>query len=184
MEEVFIQALGGRAFEYAVVPTKAISFSTELLKACESNVCGKYNNSWTCPPAIGPMEKQRERILAFNSAFVFTTKAELEDPFDYEGMMRAKNCHDELTAEMHGRFGRANPVFGAGGCKLCDNAVGDGNVVGENCAYPDPCRFPDRIYSSIEAAGIDVTELSRAGGLRYNNGENTVTYFSMILFNG
>jgi predicted metal-binding protein len=73
---------------------------------------------------------------------------------------------------MHEKFGKTNPVFGAGGCTIC-----------EACAYPDLCRFPDKAYSSIEAAGIDVTELSRAGGVRYNNGINTVTYFSMILFN-
>ena len=178
MVEEFKQALEGRTFEQAVVSTKALSFSPELLKACESNVCGKYNHSWTCPPAIGPMEKQKEKILAFSSAFVFTTKADLEDSFDYEGMMRAKDYHDGLTAEMHERFGVTNPVFGAGGCKLCRQ------LVGEACAYPDPCRFPDKIYSSIEAAGIDVTQLSRTGGLRYNNGENTITYFSMVLFNG
>ena len=178
MVEKFKQALNGRAFEYAVIPTNALSFSPELLKACESNVCGMYNKSWTCPPAIGPMEKQREKIVALNSAFVFTTKADLDDSFDYEGMMRAKDSHDKLTAEMHERFGITNPVFGAGGCKVC------GKLLGETCAYPGPCRFPDKIYSSIEAAGIDVTELSRAGGLRYNNGENTITYFSMILFNG
>jgi len=182
MVELFKQALDGRAFEYAVIPTRSLSFSPELLKACEANVCGKYNRSWTCPPAIGPMEKQRERILLYNSAFVFTTKADLDDSFDYEGMMRAKDCHDKLTAEMHERFGKTNPVFGAGGCKLCDSEVADGKIA-ETCAYPEPCRFPDRIYSSIEAAGIDVTELSRAGGIRYNNGENTITYFSMVLFN-
>jgi predicted metal-binding protein len=171
MREVFEQAVNGRAFEYAVVPTATITFSPELLKACESNVCGKYNQCWTCPPAIGPMEQQQQKITAFPSAFVFTTTAALEDSFDYEGMMRAKDTHDRLTAELHERFGKTNPVFGAGGCTLC-----------KPCAYPEPCRFPDKTYSSIEAAGINVTELSRAAGLRYHNGENTVTYFSMILF--
>jgi predicted metal-binding protein len=171
MREAFEQAVSGRAFEYAVVPTAAITFSSELLKACESNVCGKYNRCWTCPPAIGPMEQQQQKITAFSSAFVFTTTAALEDSFDYEGMMRAKDTHDRLTAELHERFGKTNPVFGAGGCTLC-----------KSCAYPEPCRFPDKTYSSIEAAGINVTELSRAAGLRYHNGENTVTYFSMILF--
>jgi predicted metal-binding protein len=178
MEELFIKALNGQAHEYAVIPTHTITFSPELLKACESNVCGKYNNSWTCPPAVGPMEKQREKIMAFSSVFVFTTKSNLDDSFDYEGMMRAKDCHDKLTAGMHACFGKTNPVYGAGGCNLCRE------LAGETCAYPDPCRFPDKTYSSIEAAGIDVTQLSRAGGLRYNNGENTITYFSMVLFNG
>ena len=176
MKEAFEEAVKGKAFEYAVIPTAAIIFSPELIKACEANVCGKYNTCWTCPPAIGPMESLKIRILAFQSAFVFTTKSDLEDSFDYEGMMRAKDKHDLLTAEMHEKFGKTNPVFGAGGCKIC------GALEYKTCAYPEPCRFPEKIYSSIEAAGINVTELSLACGLRYNNGENTITYFSMILF--
>ena len=110
--------------------------------------------------------------MAYSSVFIFTTKSSLEDSFDYDGMMKAKKYHDRLTAEMHERYGKDNPVFGAGSCLIC-----------KTCAYPDPCRFPDKTFSSIEAAGINVTELSRSGGIHYNNGENTVTYFSMILFN-
>ena len=172
MIELFEQAVRGRACEYAAIPTAAIVFSEEVYKACQTNVCGKYNRCWTCPPATGPLESHQKKITAFSSAFVFTTKYALDDSFDYEGMMRAKDCHDRLTAEMHERFGKTNPVFGAGGCSLCPD-----------CAFPEPCRFPDKIYSSIEAAGINVTELSHAGNLHYNNGKNTVTYFSMILFN-
>jgi predicted metal-binding protein len=116
--------------------------------------------------------QQREGIAAFQRAFVFTTKYDLEDSFDYEGMMKAGEIHNSLTAGMKEEFGETNPVFGAGGCKIC-----------KPCAYPEPCPFPRRAVSSIEAAGINVTELSRAAGIKYNNGPNTVTFFSMILFN-
>ena len=172
MKEIIEKALEGRVFEHAVVETGAISFSPELLKACERNLCGKYNTCWTCPPAVGPMEKLIKKITAFSHAFVFTTKADLEDSFDYEGMMRAKDLHNLATSKLHARFGKTNPVFGAGGCAVC-----------EACAYPAACRFPDKAIPSVEAAGINVTELSRAAGVHYNNGENTVTYFSMALFN-
>jgi predicted metal-binding protein len=172
-KELFEKAVAGRAFEYAVVPVAGIQFSPELYETCATNVCGNYNKCWTCPPAIGSMEKQKEKITAFPNAFVFTTKSNLDDSFDYEGMMKAKEKHDRLTFEMQERFGSGNPVFGAGKCSIC-----------ETCAYPEPCRFPGKRVSSIEAAGINVTELSRLGGLRYNNGENTVTYFSMVLFCG
>jgi len=171
MEEAFKQALGNRVFECAVIPTSDINFSVDVLKACEANVCGKYNTCWTCPPVIGPMEQHKKKIRAFPWAFVFTTKGDLEDSFDYEGMIRAKDCHNRLSAEMHERFGKTNPVYGAGSCTLC-----------ESCAWPNPCRFPGKTIISVEAAGINVTDLSRTGNIKYNNGANTVTYFSMILF--
>ena len=180
MNETFAKNLAeilqGRIFEHAVISTGDITFYPELLKACEQNVCGKYNKCWTCPPASGSLETQMEKIRGFPHAFVFTTKGELEDSFDYEGMTLAKDIHDRITREMHDRFGRDNPVYGAGGCKLC------GGLLSKPCAYPEPCRFPEKIYSSIESAGINVTELSKTGGIHYNNGPNTVTYFSMILF--
>ena len=172
MKEQFEKALAGRAHESGVVPTGAIDFSPDVVKACEMNTCGKYNKCWTCPPAVGTLDEQKQKISAFSSAFVFTTTYQLEDSFDYEGMQAAKSIHNRLTAEMHGYFGRSNPVYGAGGCEICTP-----------CAWPGPCVFPDKAYSSIEAAGINVTGLSRAAHLRYNNGKNTVTYFSMILFN-
>ena len=172
MTEQFVQALAGRAYEYGLIPTSAINFSPEILKACAANTCGQYNKCWTCPPAIGPLEEQKKKILAFSAAFIWTTMSSLEDSFDYEGMTRAKEYHNRLSAEMHERFGKTNPVYGAGACTIC-----------ANCAWPAPCRFPDKVYSSIEAAGINVTELSRAANLHYNNGKNTVTYFSMILLN-
>ena len=172
MKETFIETVQGRAFEYAVISTADIVFSAELLKACAANLCGSYNTCWTCPPAVPPLEKQKEKITSFTSAFVFTTRGCLDDSFDFEGMAKAKQEHDILTAEMHEKFGKTNPVFGAGGCKVC-----------ESCAYPEPCRFPEKTYTSLEASGINVTDLSRAGGIHYNNGQNTVTYFSMVLFN-
>jgi len=171
VKEIFEQALKGQVFEYAIVSTRDIIFSPELLKSCESNVCGNYNKSWSCPPAIEDLPRQKEKIAAFPCAFVFTTRFDLEDSFDYEGMQTAKVRHNGITASLHERFGKTNPVYGAGACKLCGN-----------CAYPQPCRFPEKTYPALEAAGINVTELSRVAGIRYNNGPNTVTYFSMILF--
>jgi predicted metal-binding protein len=159
------------AVEYAVIPASAIEFSDKVREACETNACGNYNRCWTCPPACGSVGKHKEKITSYPFAFVFSTKFALEDSFDYEGMTKAKAFHDKLTSGLHEKFGKTNPVYGAGGCTLCGV-----------CAYPDPCVYPGKTFASVEAAGINVTALSLSAGLRYNNGENTVTYFSMILF--
>lgn len=157
--------------DYSVIPVSSIVFSHEVRKACETNVCGNYNKCWTCPPSSGSVEENKKFFLSFSSALVFTTKHALEDSFDYEGMLNGKDRHNRLTAKMHEKYGKTNPVYGAGGCTVC-----------KTCAFPDPCRFPFKKFLSIEAAGIDITELAVSSNLSYNNGENTVTYFSMVLF--
>ena len=58
------------------------------------------------------------------------------------------------------------------GCKRC-----------EKCTYPDaPCRFPDKLFHSLEGYGFIVSELAKMAGISYINGENTVTYFGAVMF--
>jgi predicted metal-binding protein len=178
LDRIFSEAETGsgvRIHERACMLTSAIVFQQELLKACES--CGRYNKSWTCPPACESMEKQREKILSYKNACVFTTKHELDDSFDFEGMTLGMEKHISLLIEIKNRIKGDHPVYGAGTCPVCK-----GNDGGEFCAFPNPCPFPEKRISSIESAGVNVTELSIAAGIKYNNGKNTVTYFSVVLF--
>jgi predicted metal-binding protein len=168
---IFVKALGNRPWEWGLVSTADIIFLPELRKACEQNICGNYAKNWGCPPGNGTFEELKEKVLAYPKALVFTTKYQLEDSFDFDGMKIGGTAHKELTHEMQERFGKDYPVLGAGCCEVCGS-----------CAYPEACRFPDKRIIAIEAAGISVGELSRTAGVKYNNGESTVTYFSMILF--
>jgi len=163
-------AVGVQAHEWAFLPSCELIFAPELLEYCKSNVCGNYNKSWTCPPACENAEEQREKIISYENVFVFTTMHKLEDSFDFEGMTRGRELHTSLTIEFKKRA--ASPVYGAGSCPACDF-----------CAFPSPCAFPEKKIGSIEAAGINVTELSKAAGIAYNNGPNTVTFFSISLYN-
>jgi predicted metal-binding protein len=171
MKEKIEAVLAGRANEYAVIPVKDLVFAPELRKACESNVCGHFNSSWTCPPASGTVEELKTKIFGFKNAFIFTTKYQLEDSFDYEGMTKARVVHIDLTMELRNALGNEIAVYGAGSCPYC-----------EPCAFPEPCRFPEKAITSMEAAGINVSALSFVAGIKYNNGPSTVTYFSMALF--
>ena len=173
-----VTASGVRVHEYGEIPSSAVAFSPELLASCQTNVCGNYNKSWTCPPACPSMEEQKKKILSSDKVFVFTTKHDLDDSFDYEGMVQGQKLHHRLIAEFRDRLHDAYPFYGAGCCPHCRDKDGK-----NNCAIPDPCLFPEKRIGSIEAAGINVTELSKAAKIAYNNGPNTVTYFSMILFN-
>jgi len=157
-----------RIFEIAEIPTSELVFSQELLNYCKTNACGNYNKSRTCPPVCESIEEQKQKILSFDKLIVFTTKHDIEDSFDYDGMTKGREFHTSLTMEIKKRLPDAL-VYGAGKCPTCDT-----------CAFPSPCPFPETKIRSIEAAGIDVSELSKAANINYNNGANTVTFFSII----
>ena len=76
---------------------------------------------------------------------------------------------EELVKPLLGR----HLHLSCGGCGLC-----------ERCARRDdePCRFPDKAMASLEAYGVNVYQTTRSTKLKYINGQNTVTYFSLVLF--
>jgi predicted metal-binding protein len=155
--------------EKAILPVTALVFSPALLESCKTNVCGNYNRSWVCPSACESIEEQKKKIFSYQNLLVFTTMHALEDSFDYEGMTEGRKLHTLLTLELKKILNA--PVYGAGNCPIC-----------ETCVFPSPCVHPEEKIGSIEAAGIDVTSLSKAANIIYNNGQNTVTFFSIAVF--
>jgi predicted metal-binding protein len=62
-------------------------------------------------------------------------------------------------------------LLGAGGCRRC-----------ETCTWPDaPCRFPEKMLSSMEAFGMVVSDVCRDNNLPYYYGPNTLTYTGCVL---
>ena len=159
--------------EYALADTDVLKFQEGVAASCRMNYCGMYNRTWMCPPAVGNWQELEKEFRKYRRFFVFTTKHDIEDSFDIEGMGRGKDEHklvqDRVQEALRGLPCR---ILGAGGCGIC-----------KTCTYPDaPCRFPDKAVPSMEACGINVVELSRDVGIHYINGQNTVTYFSMVFF--
>ena len=46
-----------------------------------------------------------------------------------------------------------------------------------------PCRYPDKLWPSMEAYGLLVSDACRSAGLEYYHGPGTITYSSCILIN-
>lgn len=163
--------------ECRISATAQIPFHASVLEACRVNYCGKYGTCWTCPPGNGAPDELEQRVKRYPYAATFTFKIPLEDSFDFEGMMEGQQYAMEVLRSIVGelkRDGIMHMALGCGGCTLC-----------ASCTYPhEPCRFPDLAISSVESYGIHVAELSKILGLKYANGENTVTYFCMIFFGG
>lgn len=162
-------------FQYALIKTEDIPFSENVIEMCRENRCGKYGTCWTCQPGAGEPKELEKRIKEYKTALVFSLKYDLEDSFDIEGMFEAgKKAKQVLEGIIEQLFANDETfmALGCGSCTIC-----------EKCTYPEaPCRFPKKAVPSVEACGINVSELSKKAKINYINGTNTITYFCIILF--
>lgn len=162
-------------FQMKCIESSEIPFSQMVSDACKANQCGRYGTCWTCPPGVGTQEELEKEIRSYKNALVFNCKYELEDWYDFEGMIAGQEHTHNVLSDIARKMRECGEEFlalGCEGCKIC-----------ERCTYPDaPCRFPHKAIKSVEACGINVVELASKTGLNYNNGANTVTYFCVILF--
>mgnify|MGYP000924640703 CR=1 FL=1 len=173
------EALELKADHAALVDVSKIKFHEEFRKACEKNVCGRYNSNWMGPPAIGPIDELKKKVMKYKHGLIFQTVIQLKSPFDVKGMNEGFNKHTEnfwrILSHIKEKYGFKDILpLNAGCCNTC-----------KRCAYLDgePCRYPEKAFSSVEAYGIDVTALERSSGIPVYNGQNTVSYVALILFN-
>lgn len=144
--------------------------------ACSSNACGSYGKYWTCPPGIGDHETKIAEMSSFQHVFVIQNITELEDSWDFEGMGEAAVQNQAvvraIAADIRENFPELRvKAMGNGGCGLC-----------ESCSYPDePCRHPDEATPAIEGLGVNVKAMVESVGLKYINGQNTVSFVGMVL---
>lgn len=151
-----------------------IELRKDVRAMCASGKCRMYGKSWSCPPACGTLEEQRARIARYREGILVQTVGQLEDSMDGEGMMEAEAQHKAHFEALHERLRKDYPdllACSAGTCTRC-----------KTCSYPDaPCRFPERMTSSMEAMGMLVLEVCKANGLNYYYGPNTIAYTSCFL---
>lgn len=159
-----------------VLPVQDIPFDPALRAYCEANVCGSFNKNHGCPPSTGTAEEVIAQAKTYENALIFQCVSQLEDSFDFEGMREAAAVHKQLTAEVYEKFKELKiPCLplSAGACPVC-----------KRCSKMDnePCRLPDMMISSLETYCVNVSHLASKCGMKYTNGEGTITYFSAILY--
>lgn len=175
-EEMISLALELGAHQAAVVEVASIPFQREFRKACEANMCGQYGKCWMCPPDVGDIDDLIRNASTRRHALVFQSIGPLEDSYDFEGMEAAGEVHQAIVRTLREHLGGELTHFlplGAGGCKECEQCSKRVNK---------PCPFPEKAMASLESYGIAVSELANLCGMKYINGENTVTYFGAFLF--
>ncbi len=154
-----------------------IVLSASFRDICATNACGKYGRCYMCPPDVGEIEELIAMVRRYPRAVVYQTISPLEDSFDHEGMVDASANHAQLSQRLQKKAeGILAPGFlhlSCGGCRLCDPCLKQEGL---------PCRYPDQALPSVESYGIDVYNTVKDTSLKYINGQNTVTYFGMLLF--
>ena len=85
----------GSGFTHAVpLDTTTISLKQEVRDMCK-NGCQQYARRWSCPPGCGSLNELREMICHYKKGILVQTVTELEDEFDWDGMIKAQNRHQE-----------------------------------------------------------------------------------------
>lgn len=160
----------------AVVSQKQIILNDAFFEICRKNQCGMYNKCWVCPPDAGDIHALMARVRSFDAGVLYQTITQIEDSFDIEGMQAAAHSHAQLGQRISAALkpdGAQYFHMSCGGCHLCSR-----------CAKQDglPCRFPGKPLLPLEVCGVDVYSTTKSTPLHYINGQNTVTYFGLLLF--
>ncbi len=159
---------------WAPLDISTIELKPEVREMCAANTCGQYGKRWSCPPGCGTLDECAERIQGYTHGILVQTYGDIEDGFDFEAMMEIEADHKAHFQEMYEtlRAAGAKPLaIGAGCCTQC-----------AKCTYPDdPCRFPEKMISSMEAYGMLVLEICKRNGLQYYYGADKMAYTSCFL---
>lgn len=178
IEDFITEYTNNNEINTAIIDVSSLIIVEDLRKACEQNSCGKYDTNWMCPPGIGPIKDLTKKLNQFDKGLLIQTVHQLEDSFDFEGMMISKEKHTSIFINVlnqireSSKFDELLPL-NVGSCELCDK-----------CTYinGEECLFPDKAMASVESYGINVNSLVKNCGLEYNNGANTVSYVGVIFY--
>lgn len=159
---------------WAPLDISTLEVKQEVRDMCADNTCGMYEKRWSCPPGCGSLEDSVAKLKRYSGGILVQTSGDIEDGFDFEAMMEIEADHKTHIDEMYAALRETGTdvlALGAGGCTRC-----------RECTYPDnPCRFPDKMISSMEAFGLVVLEVCKANGLQYYYGPDKMAYTSCFL---
>jgi predicted metal-binding protein len=174
IEQVKDLALGCGFSHAGALDADTIRVREEVRDACAVNKCKAFDANWACPPACGTLAECESKLRKFKKGVLVQTTGTLEDSLDYESMEQTGMEHRQHLEAFTDKIRRLFPsclILGAGGCRRC-----------ETCTWPeDPCRFPEKMHSSMEAFGMVVSDVCRDNNLPYYYGPNTLTYTGCVL---
>ena len=151
-----------------------LQVETWVRDTCAEDKCHAYNHNWTCPPACGTLEECEAEMRKYEHGVLLQVTGRQEKRIDVKCYAETEERLRDALLAFTKRIREDHPdclVLGAGGCRICPQ-----------CAYPEPCRFPDKAMSSMEAYGLFVTRVCKDNGIPYHYGPKTITYTACVLY--
>jgi predicted metal-binding protein len=150
------------ATEAKLMSTDQVIFDPRSHLKCRFG-CGRWGRYWTCPPHLSLSQEAFDRAFEqYRSALVIRT------PEPKSGQKIALALEKEAMLQHGCTFALALAL-----CVQC-----------EECAYPEPCRFPHLARPAMDAFGVDVGRtLETLGfGVEFDlEGKLLPTWYTMIL---
>lgn len=141
---------------------------------CATDKCGNYRKSWTCPPAVGPVDDCLDRMHGFDDCIIVMRTF---NDVDIENNDQLKAIADEhqngCRAIKHSFMDEGFKILALtdGACNFC-----------EKCSYPDACIAPEEQMPSVSGFGIDMGEYIPSCGLEFSMKRDSVTFYGLMLF--
>ena len=154
--------------------TKSLRPLREVRDMCSADRCQAYGKNWTCPPMCGTLEDCSLKLAKYQKGILLQTVGQMQKTIDTKAYIETEKKHLQMFRALAELIREEYPnalCLGSGGCRICDK-----------CAYPEPCRFPNKAYSSMEGYGLFVSQVCKDNGIKYYYGEKTITYTACILF--
>ena len=162
-------------YVYQFFNTEELEFTDRIRWICEHE-CPMYNKSWACPPAVGTVNLCKARCRSYNRGLMIATTTQVSDISNIDETLATRPAHERVTNQVRDLFrvqGVEPYVLSTEACTEC-----------ERCAWLDgkPCYHPDRMHPCVESHGINIIPMIDELGLTFQYGDNTVTWFSLLLF--
>lgn len=160
---------------YFFIDPRDLEFSDRVRWICRQE-CPRFNQTWACPPAVGPVESCRCRCLAYENCLMIATATPVADISNMTETLATRSGHETVTDQVRECFraqGVEPYILSTESCDLCDR-----------CAYLDgqPCRYPEKMHPCLESHGINLIHTLEGLGMDYVQGSGEVTWFSLLFF--
>ncbi|MDD4859799.1 MAG: DUF2284 domain-containing protein [Dehalococcoidales bacterium] len=144
---------------------------------CGDDKCGNYNRNYSCPPFVGTLEEIGERLSKFQNGILLQyAKPAVIEKGNRELEKTKLDFHLKLLElEDFLKANGAAQVWGmpGGSCSLCRTC---------RATESKPCRHPEKVRNSMEAAGIDVLGLLAKLKLDNQFHPDRITWTGCVLY--